>query len=254
MLPANESIEKVLGKNNFFVLNKPRDIVSGDFYWFANLENIVIIAVADCTGHGVPGALMSMIGMNLLDEIVNTKKIIQPDKILNQMHKGINYALKQDETSVKDGMDMVVIALIKAQKDIPTASCDKMNKFNALQYAGAMNPLLYMANNELIEIKANKNPIGGHQSENEKRIFTLHEVNITAPTVIYLFTDGYQDQFGGKERKKFMVRKFKELLLNIHKKELNHQKQVLDSTIENWKYEGKEEQVDDILVMGISLL
>ncbi len=254
MLPANESIEKVLGNNNFFVLNKPRDIVSGDFYWFANLENITIISVADCTGHGVPGALMSMIGMNLLDEIVNTKKIIQPDKILNQMHKGINYALKQDETTVKDGMDMMIISLIKSNQDTNAIVLNKINKFDKLQYAGAMNSLIYIENNELLELKANKNPIGGHQSENEKRIFTMQELDISTAIMIYLFTDGYQDQFGGKERKKFMVRKFKELLVKIYKKELKHQKQILDSTIENWKNEANEEQVDDILVLGISLV
>jgi serine phosphatase RsbU (regulator of sigma subunit) len=180
MLPFPDRIAQSLGED-YFILFKPKDIVSGDFYWFQDMsienydlgitnrilnsekENKIIIVAADCTGHGVPGAFMSMIGNELLNQIVNVHHITSPDMILNQLHKGIRYALKQDETSNRDGMD-IAICVIDKEKQV-------------LEYAGAMNPLFYIQDNQFFEIKADKKSIGGLQGE-EDRVFTKHTIQL----------------------------------------------------------------------------
>jgi serine phosphatase RsbU (regulator of sigma subunit) len=223
-----------------FILYKPRDIVSGDFYWYHELEEGIMIAAADCTGHGVPGAFMSMIGSTLLNEIVEEKKITSPDAILNQLNIEVRRSLKQDEetSQSRDGMD---IALCKI--NISSAN---------LKYAGAMRPLYIVRKLSegpvFEEIKATKNPIGGKQAE-EKREFILHDFNFNKGDTVYLFSDGYADQFGGPEGKKFMTKKFQHLLLSINHESMPIQKQLINQAFENWK--GELEQVDDVLVIGV---
>jgi serine phosphatase RsbU (regulator of sigma subunit) len=266
MLPAPARFDKALGQDNYFVFYKPRDIVSGDFYFLEEISDKVILVCADCTGHGVPGAFMSMIGNQALTEIVGKRRNIEPDKILNLLNKEINQVLKQNETHGSEGMDVAVITIDKGK--------------NLVKYAGAMNPIYYVVSDfpnqalsnsdlesqaTLQEIKADKKPIGGIQEE-EERIFNKHEIqlgmrneesgmkittNNQQPTVIYLFSDGFQDQFGGAQGKKFMVKRFRELLFSIHHLPMHEQRQILDNTIEQWMAEGKEHQIDDILVMGV---
>ncbi|SFE58375.1 tetratricopeptide repeat protein [Thermoflexibacter ruber] len=232
ILPPTSLIQQYLPES--FILYKPRDIVSGDFYWFAPIsEKLCVIAVVDCTGHGVPGAFMSMIGDSLLNQIVLEKGIISPDLILSELDKGIKQALRKGEADAKDGMDMAICVI------------DQYKKF--MEFAGAMNPICIVQNNELREIKADKRAIGGDTKENH--LFTKHTIDISIPTMTYMYSDGFQDQFGGEHGKKFMVKRFRELLFSLHSEPIQAQKQLLDQTIEAWK--GKDhKQIDDILVMG----
>ncbi len=230
-----------------FVLFKPKDIVSGDFYWFTEKNGKKLIASCDCTGHGVPGALMSMIGNNILNQIVNEKEITSPDEVLNLLHKEIRKALKQDDHGeTKDGMDIALITFTNE---------------NEIEYAGANRPLwvIRSAPTEsknlgkgtfLEEIKADKFSIGGAQSETERK-FTNHKISLSKGDAVYIFSDGYADQFGGEEGKKFMSRKFKELLLANSKLPMLQQEAVLVSAMETWM--GSREQVDDILVIGVRI-
>lgn len=239
ILPSQDFIEQSLPES--FILFRPREVVSGDFYWYAERkihigkfeESISIIVAADCTGHGVPGALMSMIGSSLLNDIVIARGVYEPDEILNLLHKGIRRSLNQAMTENRDGMDIALCVIHKEQK--------------ILKYAGAMNSLYYIQNETLSEIKADRRSIGGSQKENE-RIFTKHTIDITLPTRFYLTTDGYLDQFSGSEHKKYMAKRFKEILLDIHKKPMKEQRLLLDTNMLNWM-DGSE-QIDDILVVG----
>jgi len=237
LLPNHDRMSHALPE--YFVLYKPRDIVSGDFYWFLEHEGKIALAAADCTGHGVPGAFMSMIGHALLTEIVVEKHVLEPDKILTHLHTGIRRALKQSDGDSRDGMD---IALCVIDKDAHT-----------VEYAGAMNPLCIVRNGVLEEIKANRYSIGGMQRE-EERVFMKHSIEFEqdSSVMLYVFSDGYQDQFGGEEGRKFMSRRFKNLLQEIHAMPISQQRKILDDTIEAWK--GKDHrQIDDILVMGVRL-
>ncbi|SFF55441.1 PP2C family protein-serine/threonine phosphatase [Thermoflexibacter ruber] len=215
-------------------------------------ENKIVIVAADCTGHGVPGAFMSLIGNELLNQIVNVHHITSPELILNQLHKGIRYALKQDETANRDGMDIAICVIDKEEK--------------ILEYAGAMNPFYYIQDNQFFEIKADKKSIGGLQSE-EERIFTKHTIQLgmknlesginqqqttsNQQTIFYLCSDGFQDQFGGAENRKFMVRRLRELLASLALLPMSEQKEILDKTFEEWK--GKHPQIDDVLIFGVKI-
>jgi len=240
ILPNEEKIKEVLP--DYFAVFMPRDVVSGDFYWFAHKKEAdydkIIISVADCTGHGVPGAFMSMVGNSTLGQIVHDAEIHEPDQILNQMHLGIRKALRQDSTDNKDGMDMVICVI-----DL---------KAKTLHFAGANNPLLYIQNNEVQTIKGTKLGIGGENSHNE-HIFQKHSIDVSIPSVVYLFSDGYQDQFGGKDKRKFMISRMREMFLTIHQQDVNEQKSIIEKTISLWKEQGKEKQTDDITVLGFKL-
>jgi serine phosphatase RsbU (regulator of sigma subunit) len=223
---------------NSFIFFKPRDIVSGDFYWFKEWtgnhgEKKVLVAAVDCTGHGVPGAFMSMIGSNLLHQIV-ANDIVSPELVLQELHLGITTALHQEDGDNKDGMDMVLCTFDKKHKKV--------------EFAGAKNKLVYIQNNEVHEIKGDKHPIGGKDKTDNKRIFTKHSIDTHQETTFYLFTDGYQDQFGGEHNRKFMSSNMKNLFLEIYQKPMLQQHDILKTTIENWR--GKEKQIDDILVVG----
>jgi len=218
-----------------FVLFKPRDIVSGDFYWFAERDGKKIIAAVDCTGHGVPGAFMSMIGNTFLNDIVNKQGITQPSEILNHLRTSVISSLKQDEGENKDGMDIAI--------------CCFNSTSNSVEYAGAHNPLWIVRNEELIEFKADKLPLNFNKGQAES--FTNHHIEIQKGDNLYIFTDGYQDQFGGDKGKKFRSKQLQELLVSISKLSMADQEKKLNDILEAWQ--GNYEQVDDILVIGIKV-
>ncbi|MBN4051590.1 tetratricopeptide repeat protein [bacterium AH-315-M05] len=269
ILPPAEVIKKIFLEH--FILYKPRDIVSGDFYFFAEVGKYKIVAAADCTGHGVPGAFMSMIGNDMLNTILNDKKITTSSMVLDELNKGIQHAVNIGigEEDIKDGMDIAVITISPPYNPARAGSANA--QYN-LQYAGAYNPLYIVRstnksplkggspdllgqrgvpahNYELTEIKADKQPIGYGMGKDQP--FTNHEIQLQKGDTIYIFSDGYQDQFGGEKNKKFMAKRFRELLLSIQDKSTEEQKEMLNKTIEEWM--GNREQIDDILVIGIKV-
>ncbi len=236
ILPQLEVISQEFPQS--FILYMPKDIVSGDFYWFAKRKNKRFLATADCTGHGVPGAFMSIIGNTILNEIVSEKEIMEPGEILNELHLGIKNALKQSnaEGERRDGMD---IALCAIEGDS-----------NILEYAGANRPLWIFRGGDkdkMEVIKPNKFPIGGLEMT-DKRQFTNNRIELSPGDMMYLSTDGYADQFGGNSGKKMMVKNFQKLLTEILHLPLAEQKEVLRQHFVSWK--GEQEQVDDVLVIG----
>lgn len=233
LLPDDDKSNRLLGDH--FILEIPKDIVSGDFYWIEEFEDKTIVVVADCTGHGVPGAFMSIIGITFLNEIVNFHKIGSPNKILDMLREKIIHAFTHahDENSPKDGMDISIISL------------DRKNK--KLEYAGAYNPLFIVRKNQLISIKADKMPISIHEKQNIP--FTNNEFDLKTGDFIYMFTDGYVDQFGWRSGKKFKHNQFKELLLDINDLPPEARKVILLNTFKNWK--GDLEQIDDICIVGL---
>jgi len=233
MLPSISTIQSYFPHS--FVFYKPRDIVSGDFYWITTKNNWVIFAAVDCTGHGVPGAFMSITGDALLTQIVEVQGIVSPDVILNELHLKVRKGLKQEETQNRDGMDISICAYNVVTKQ--------------LHFAGAQNQLLYMQDETMHRIRGDRQPIGGLQRE-KKRLFTNHTLQITKPTMCYMFSDGFQDQFGGMEGKKFMAHRFRELLMLCHKKPVAQQHEELEHTFSHWIGQSDEKQIDDVLVIG----
>ena len=234
ILPPDDFVKRTLP--NTFILFKPKDIVSGDFYWMEDKKDVVIFAAVDCTGHGVPGAFMSIVGHNLLDRVVGEQKITRPAQILDELNKSISDTLRQtdlEDNTVRDGMDIAI--------------CSFNKKNGILEFAGAYNPLWLIRKGELIEVKANKFPIGNSKSgENNK--FTNHEIILEKGDTIYIFSDGYSDQFGGPSGKKFKSSALKQLLINSQQLNMADQRELLNNSIEAWR--GQHEQVDDILVIG----
>lgn len=219
-----------------FILYQPKDIVSGDFYWFNKIGSKILFAAADCTGHGVPGAFMSVVGYSLLDKIAIELKETRPEIILQELSYGVERFLRQKENDKmpKDGMDMALGVFDEQQ--------------NTLEFAGAFNPLYLVRNGELTEFKGDRFSVGSYEPDNEKH-FQKHSTTIIPGDSIYLFSDGFVDQFGGPDYKKFKSRQFKKLLTSIAHLPLNHQQQHLKSTLDDWM--GDVEQLDDILVIGI---
>jgi ligand-binding sensor domain-containing protein/serine phosphatase RsbU (regulator of sigma subunit) len=236
ILPAETLTHSIL--KDYFILYKPRDIVSGDFYWTTIKDDRIVLTVADCTGHGVPGAFMSMLGVSFLNEIVNEKGIVSPDEILNTLRGNIINALQQKETigGSKDGMDIALVSIDE--------------KRNIIQYAGANNSIFLVRENELTEVKADKMPIAIYLKMDG---FLNHEIPYQKGDIVYLFSDGYVDQFGGPKGKKFMSKHFKEYLLSIHEFPMITQQHKLDQRIEEWKLESNQSQNDDICVIGLRL-
>ena len=232
ILPDIRLIYKTLEQS--FILYIPKDIVSGDFYGFAQKDGKVIIAAADCTGHGVSGAFMSMIGSSLLNHVINEKNITQPSRILDELNEDVITTLKQKESESNDGMDISICSFDLQQ--------------NLVEYAGANRPLWIIRNNELVVYRPDKFPIGGLQIEHQEK-FNNHEIPLQKNDTIYLFSDGFADQFGGDRGKKMMVKRFKNMVLSIQDKSMQEQGQYLNQFFEQWKREN--EQVDDVLVIGI---
>ncbi len=234
MLPLKEKISAGLPEN--FILFKPRDIVSGDFYWYAEKDNKIIYTAVDCTGHGVPGALMSMIGSEILTTIVTANGITKADTILEKMNDYVIKALKQEKEGLsQDGMDMALCVI------------DKENK--TVEFAGAKNPLIYITDGELKQVKASRSGIGGYQSE--AKDFKAELIKYESPTWFYMFSDGFQDQFGGPKNRKFMIKRLKQLLFDIHYKPMEEQHEILDKIIEEWMKDTP--QTDDIILIGFKL-
>lgn len=241
LLPSEQDF-----KSNFtdsFVLFKPKDIVSGDFYWVYQSNNLVFYATADCTGHGVPGGFMTMLGLSFLDDIIEGQNIESPSLALNQMRDKIISALKQTGNigESKDGMDITLCCIDKTKK--------------TLTFASANNDLYIIKNNEnstaekqMNEYKANRQPVGFYHLN---KPFTQQVIDLEEGDCIYTFTDGYADQFGGPKGKKFRYKQFEEILLNNSHLSFDVQKNILDATIDNWR--GPLEQIDDILVIGVKI-
>lgn len=242
ILPHEEVIKYLLPKH--FILYKPRNIVSGDFYWLTHKRGEIIIVVADCTGHGVPGAFMSMLGSTLLNDVLNSIETLKANLILNELRDQVILRLRQtgQESETKDGMDIALCLLNK----------DNMK----LQFAGAYNPLYMIRNGKLTEIKADKMPIG--ISPKAGKPFTNHEIKVRKDDTFYLFSDGIVDQFGGDHGKKYLSARFQQLILRIQDKIMYDQKAILENELYEWMgmtgmYPQKYEQVDDIIVMGIRI-
>ncbi len=228
------SLELFSDKLEHFVLYKPLAIVSGDFYWVSTIEKKQIIICADCTGHGVPGAFMSMLGVTLLNEIVNGKHIFMPDQIIENLRQGVIRSFNQvvDEDTVKDGMD-IAVCMVDFEKD-------------KLYFSGANNPLYLIRAGELVHYRGDKMPVAIHY---RMQPFTLHEIEITKGDKFYIFSDGFVDQFGGPKQKKFMSNQFKEKLVALDDVPMIKQAERLNEIFEEWR--GDSPQVDDVTLMGV---
>ncbi|HET6990109.1 MAG TPA: SpoIIE family protein phosphatase, partial [Bacteroidia bacterium] len=235
VLPNEETIYRSIPLS--FIIYKPRDIVSGDFFWFHEASaDIYTIVAADCTGHGVPGAFMTVIGSNALTQTIIENKITKPSEILTELDNRVTHTLKQEKTHyglVQDGMYLALLKINKQKKE--------------LIFTSAKRPAFFIRNGILREIKGSKNSIGGLKSETKK--FEEIIINYEEDDMIYLFSDGYVDQFGGTSNKKFTTRRLRELLLSIYQLPVNEQKSRITETFDKWK--GNNEQTDDMLVIGI---
>jgi len=253
ILPPQKVVKEYLQES--FILYKPKDIVAGDFYWMEQVGGKILFAAADCTGHGVPGAMVSVVCNNGLNRSVREYSLTDPGEILNKTRELILEEFEKSDEEVKDGMDIALCSL----------------EGNVLKYAGAHNPLWIIrskrhsapdaesstneitgqaSNDEyvLYEIKANKQPIG--KFDNPKP-YTTHSIELMKGDSIYIFSDGYADQFGGEKEKKFKTANFKKLLLSVNDKPLEQQKELINQTFENWK--GELEQLDDVCIIGVRI-
>jgi serine phosphatase RsbU (regulator of sigma subunit) len=243
LLPSQQIIRQYFRES--MILFQPRNIVSGDFYWLYKDENKLVVAVADCTGHGIPGAFMSVLGISLLNDIMrssnNTDDKYSAGDILNMLRELVILSLQQSggNSDRRDGMDMALVIIDKEAK--------------TMEYSGAYNPLWIMrkvnAQPEIIEYRGDKMPIGKHTRETQ--VFTSQKIPLYSDDVIYLFTDGYKDQFGGPEGKKILSNNLKDILISNHHLNLQEQRQKLIDFFDQWK--GKTEQVDDVLILGLKL-
>lgn len=238
LLPTKEAFQEC--KFEHFVLWKPRDIVSGDFYWLKQLDKYTVIAVADCTGHGVPGAFMSVLGISFLNDILSKGRIYKANEILEKMRALVKRSFHQEDgkkVKASDGMDM--------------AMCIINNETLEMDFAGANNPLFLIRNNNLIVLKATRSPIGNHPFE---KPFENEELSLQKGDQIYMFSDGFIDQFGGNRGRKFLKKNFQRLLLHINKEKLpmEEEKDILSIALKEWQG-NKYKQVDDILILGLRI-
>ncbi|MBL4592235.1 MAG: SpoIIE family protein phosphatase, partial [Flavobacteriales bacterium] len=228
ILPPAKVVKESLQES--FILYKPKDIVAGDFYWLEHVERKVLFAAADCTGHGVPGAMVSVVCNNALNRSVREYKLTDPGEILNKTREIVIQEFEKSDEEVKDGMDIALCSL----------------EGNKLQYAGAHNPLWIVRKGEILETKANKQPIGQFDYPEP---YTTHSFDLQKGDTIYLFSDGYVDQFGGEKGKKFKAKAFRKLLLSVQDKTMEEQKTIIDEAFETWR--GNLEQIDDVCVLGV---
>jgi serine phosphatase RsbU (regulator of sigma subunit) len=236
LLPSEEYFRKHL--NDAFIFFRPKDIVSGDFYWIGAKKNKVFIVAADCTGHGVPGALMSMIGLEIIEKTINEENIEKPSAILAVVNKGLEKTFAREKnigTIIRDGMDIGLCVIDMKKRKI--------------EYSGAFFSLYLIRENTLQEIKGDKLIIGMNPKAVE---YTNHELDLLEDDILYIFSDGYVDQFGGLANKKFMYRRFKYLLMTIHRFPLRDQKAIIEENILRWM--GKNPQIDDMMVIGFKPL
>jgi serine phosphatase RsbU (regulator of sigma subunit)/Tfp pilus assembly protein PilF len=237
ILPPEVYINELLNEN--FILYLPKDIISGDFYWIKQVKDFIILTSADCTGHGVPAAFMSMLGISCLNEIVQSRELTNANQILNDLRKEIKHSLRQTgkKEEMRDGMDIALCVI------------DRKN--NIMQYSGAHNPLYIISDNngnsEIREIKADPMPVGIHFLGDKS--FTNHEVQLEIGDTFYIFSDGFMDQIGGENDHRFSSDRFKKLLLEIYDQPLYEQKEILEKTLKDWM--GTQSQTDDILVIGV---
>jgi len=234
VLPRNEVFENLFAEH--FIFFKPRDIVSGDFYWISQSGTSTVLTAADCTGHGVPGSLMSMLGITMLHEIVNEKQVTHTEEILNQLRLSIARTLKQEGKigEQKDGIDMALMIYDSAKR--------------TLEFSGANNPLYIIRNGEMLEYKGNNMPVAYYEKMSD---FTRYTIEMKQGDRVYMFTDGFPDQFGGPQGKKFKYRPFKDLLLEVSERPMEEQHRILSLIFDEWK--GDLNQIDDVLVIGLRL-
>ncbi|RLD63623.1 MAG: hypothetical protein DRI95_11490 [Bacteroidetes bacterium] len=238
LLPTKEAFQEC--KYEHFVLWKPRDIVSGDFYWLKQMDKYTVIAVADCTGHGVPGAFMSVLGISFLNDILSKGRIFKANEILEKMRELVKRSFHQEDgqkVKASDGMDMAI--------------CVINDETLELDFAGANNPLFIIRDNNLTVLKATRSPIGNHPFE---KPFQNKELNLKKGDKIYMFSDGYIDQFGGERGRKFLKKNFQRLLMHINKEKLTmeEEKDILSIALKEWQG-NKYKQVDDILILGLRM-
>jgi len=236
MLPPYRLFKSVFPSS--FVLYMPKDIVSGDFYWINKLSDKIFVAAVDCTGHGVPGAFMSIIGFELFRKITNIEGLSRPSDILNRLNEDFHVIFKDvDNVVLRDGMDVAF------------CSIDKKNMI--LEFAGAFNPLYLIRDNKITEIKGDRFAIGLDETNFKDQTFKNHLIPIQQGDIMYICSDGFADQFGGSDGKKYKYRRFRHLLLNLHRLSMEKQHEILENNVMEWR--GMQEQVDDILVIGIKI-
>lgn len=236
LMPSEKQFKNIFPES--FVLHIPRDIVSGDFYWINEINDNIFIAAVDCTGHGVPGAFVSIIGFELFRKLTNIEGIKKPSEILNNLNQDFREVFGDVENiTLKDGMDL--------------AFCSYNKRTKIMEFAGAFNPLYLIRDNSIIEIKGDRNSVGLDHPDSDNNEFTNHTVQLQTDDIFYIFSDGFADQFGGPEGKKYKYRRFRHLLLALHHLPLKRQHDYLQKSITEWK--GNLEQVDDILVIGIKI-
>lgn len=236
ILPPMYFIDRLLSE--YFILYMPKAVVSGDFYYVEQVQDYIIVAAVDCTGHGVPGAMMSVIGSDLLNQAIKINQKTKPSDILKFLDIGVSDFLRQtyNESGVNDGMDISVISIHRFHK--------------LVEFAGAYHEVYYTHHGKIVEIKGDKLPIGVN-FDGVADTFTNHALPVSKGDMIYLFSDGYADQFGGKHNKKFKYNQLKNLLWDISPRHATEQKEILSATFNDWK--GVNEQVDDVLVIGIRI-
>ena len=234
ILPSKEKIKKAL--KDAFVFYQPKDIVSGDFYWVEKVADNVIFSVVDCTGHGVPGAFVSLIANNALHKVVLERQHTEPAAIIIEMDAIVTEMFENSEEHIRDGMDMGI--------------CTWNKKEGSFQFAGAFNSLFIFSDNQLQEIKGDRESIGSSSYQHEKK-FINHSLPVKSGDVIFLSSDGFPDQFGGKKGKKLKWKGFKEVLKKVGSKSMNEQHKEIQSFFNNWK--GDLEQLDDVCVIGVRI-
>lgn len=232
LLPSEDFFRKHF--RDSFIFFRPKDIISGDFYWIDEKDNKIFVAAADCTGHGVPGALMSMVGLEIIEKAIIEDNIEKPSEILSVMNRALEKTFSREKnigTIIRDGMDIGLCVIDRKKK--------------RLEYSGAFFPLYLIRDDTLTEIKGDKIIIGMNP---ERLEYTSHELDLLDNDILYIFSDGYADQFGGNENKKFMYRRFRYLLTRIHNFPIDDQKSILDDNIKSWMADNP--QVDDMMVLG----